>query len=69
MSARQTRPLVAGTILLSSRAFVLLSHAVEVRMLQELLARQPLRRVHPEAALHHPHGAGSTSHLNKEINK
>lgn len=50
MFAREPRrPLVA--LLLPGAALALLSEAVEVRVLQELLAAQPLGRVHPQTAL------------------
>lgn len=50
--ARQTRPPVAAALLLSRGAAALFSQAVEVRLLEELLAGQPLGRVHPQTALH-----------------
>lgn len=40
--ARYTCPLVAGALVISGGALALFPNAVEVRMLQELLARQPL---------------------------
>lgn len=48
--ARESAPLVA-LLLLSGAALALVSEAVEVRLLEELLAGQPLGRVHPQAAL------------------
>lgn len=50
MFARESAPLVA-LLLLSGAALALVSEAVEVRLLEELLAGQPLGRVHPQAAL------------------
>lgn len=48
--ARESAPLVP-LLLLSGAGVALESEAVEVRLLEELLAGQPLGRVHPQAAL------------------
>lgn len=44
---------MAGAVVLPGGAGALFSQAVEVRLLEELLTGQPLRRVHPQAALNH----------------
>lgn len=49
--ARESAPLVA-LLLLPGAALALVPQAVEVGLLEELLAAQPLGRVHLQAALH-----------------
>lgn len=49
--ARESAPLVALLRLPGAAALALLPQAVEVRLLEELLAAQPLGRVHLQAAL------------------
>lgn len=51
MFARESAPLVA-LLLLSGAALALVPQAVEVGLLEELLAGQPLGRVHLQATLH-----------------